>query len=70
MNKTDSPLKRLVQLAPIDFAEWLLDRKVMAVTTANIELQSNPNPLYTDLVFWVRWLLLRKIWMRITPIVR
>ncbi|MEM7531297.1 MAG: hypothetical protein AAF639_03900 [Chloroflexota bacterium] len=53
MNKTDSPLKRLVQLAPVDFAEWLLDRKVVSVRTANIELQPNPNPVYTDLVFWV-----------------
>lgn len=53
MNKTDSPLKRLVQMAPLDFAEWILGTEVKSVTTANIELQPNPNPAYTDLVFWV-----------------
>ncbi|MEM7535645.1 MAG: hypothetical protein AAF639_25940 [Chloroflexota bacterium] len=53
MNKTDSPLKRLVQIAPHDFAEWLLKRKVITITSANIELQPNPNATYSDLVFWV-----------------
>ncbi|MEM7537304.1 MAG: hypothetical protein AAF639_34355 [Chloroflexota bacterium] len=53
MNKTDSPLKRLVQIAPQDFAEWLLKKKVIAITAANIELQPNPNIIYADLVYWV-----------------
>ncbi|MEM7534690.1 MAG: hypothetical protein AAF639_21100 [Chloroflexota bacterium] len=53
MNKTDSPLERLVQIAPQDFAEWLLKKKVITITSANIELQPNPNATYTDLVFWV-----------------
>ncbi|MEM7532867.1 MAG: hypothetical protein AAF639_11870 [Chloroflexota bacterium] len=52
-NKTDSPLKRLVELAPVDFAEWLLDTKVVNIRSANIELQPNPNATYSDLVFWV-----------------
>ncbi|MEM7532782.1 MAG: hypothetical protein AAF639_11445 [Chloroflexota bacterium] len=53
MNKTDSPLKRLVQIAPQDFAEWLLKKKVITITPATIELQPNPNATYADLVFWV-----------------
>ena len=52
-NKTDSSLKRLVELAPVDFAEWLLDTKVVNIRSATIELQPNPNATYSDLVFWV-----------------
>ena len=51
MNKTDSPLKRLVQIAPQDFAEWLLKKKVIAITPANIELLMDSSRL----LIWFRF---------------
>lgn len=41
MAETDSPLKRLVQSAPIDFAAWLLDTEVIAAHEINIELPAD-----------------------------
>ncbi|MEM7534481.1 MAG: hypothetical protein AAF639_20025 [Chloroflexota bacterium] len=52
-NETDSPLKRLVGMAPIDFAEWLLKTQVSRAEEANIELQDDPVPLSADTLYWI-----------------
>jgi predicted transposase YdaD len=41
MAETDSPLKRLVQSAPVDFAAWLLNAEVIAAHEINIELPAD-----------------------------
>ena len=53
MNETDGPLKRLVKTSTVDFAEWILGAKVDRVESANIELQADPAPIFSDLIFWV-----------------
>jgi hypothetical protein len=41
MAETDSPLKRLVQSAPVDFAAWLLNTEVIVAHEINIELPAD-----------------------------
>ena len=53
MGETDHPLKRLVALAPEDFAAWLLNRPIRSVTTRQGELTATPDPIDTDLVLFV-----------------
>ncbi|NJL33819.1 MAG: hypothetical protein HC893_08115, partial [Chloroflexaceae bacterium] len=50
MAATDHPIKRLVMLAQLDFAAWLLDASVVSVTTRQGELTAMPDPIDTDQV--------------------
>jgi predicted transposase YdaD len=53
MAETDHPLKRLMTLAAIDFAAWLLGQPVRSVTTRQGKLTAIPDPIDTDQVFFV-----------------
>ncbi|MFP4441355.1 MAG: hypothetical protein ACLFVO_29335 [Chloroflexaceae bacterium] len=50
MAETDHPLKRLMVLAAVDFAAWLLGQPVHSVTTRQGELTAIPDPIDTDQV--------------------
>ncbi|MCG8352004.1 MAG: hypothetical protein MI924_29915 [Chloroflexales bacterium] len=50
MAVTDHPLKRLVALAAVDFAGWLLDATIQHVETRTIQLTANPEPIDADQV--------------------
>jgi predicted transposase YdaD len=53
MADTDHPLKRLIALAAMDFAIWLLGQPVRSVTTRQGELTAVPDPIDTDQVLFV-----------------
>lgn len=51
--KRDHPLKRLIALAAMDFAVWLLGQPVQQVTTRQRKLTAVPDPIDTDQVLFV-----------------